>query len=390
MDKREQLLQLLDDDPLRLLDVQEKQSRTEQRQSVLRNNFEEIVSFIEDRGCEPSSNLNDIDEYKLFCRLKTIRSNPEMVKELKPYDMLNLLQSCKELSLEDMLADDPMGLLNEDFDSSIFQLRNVSPSGRINPDYVARRKQCKNFSDFKPLFDTLHDELEQGKRKLVPYNSSKLKECGFYVLNGILIYLESVKGEIINHSYQSGERERFDGRTVCIFDNGTYSDMLFRSLDKALQKDGYCVSEIITDMPNEQNVTDDDVSNGYIYVLKSKHPYLKGIDNIYKIGCTKTSVSQRIKNATNDATYLYADVEVVETFRCYNIKAYDVEQTIHSFLDSVRLDIQIPGANNSVQKPKEWFIVSLDVIEEIVKLIQADAINQYLYDSRCNKILKKN
>lgn len=389
MDKREELLRLLGDDPLSLLDVPVVDNRQVQENSVLHNNFEEICDFVEEKGYEPSSNLNDVNEFKLYCRLKAIRSNPEMVKILLPSDILGLLRDCKELTLDDVLSQDPLGLLDEDYDASILTLRNVSSSGRINPDYVARRRKCKDFDEYKPLFDTLHEELESGKRKLVVYSPDRLKAGGFYVLNGILLYLKSIDGEVSRHDFSSGTRNRFDGRTVCVFDNGTMSDMLYRSLDKALQKDGYCISDIIDIEHHEASINQDDQSNGYIYVLSSLHPKFKGMDNIYKIGCTKSSVSERIKNSKNEATYLYADVEVVATYRCYNISVFDVEQAIHSFLDSVRLDIVIPDDEGNLQRPKEWFAVSLDIIEEIVQLLQDNSLSQYLYDKRSNKILKR-
>ena len=154
---------------------------------------------------------------------------------------------------------------------------------------------------------------------------------------------------------QSGDRERFDGRTLCVFDNGTCSEMLFRSLVKALHRDGYCISDIINDNKAKVSITDEDKSFGYIYVLKSLHPRLRDERDIYKIGCTTSSVSERIKNASKEATYLYADVEIIETYRCYNISAHDVEQSIHSFLDSVRLDIDIPMQDGSFAKPREWW-----------------------------------
>jgi len=388
-EKRQELLSLLQHDPFHLLENRHVSSDISQQESLLKNGFEEIVDFFEEHGHEPTSNLNDITEYQLYCRLKTIRSNPDMVKTLKPYDLVNLLQNSRELSLEEVLSDDPLGILDNDADNSIFDLRNVKSSGRVNPDYIARRKRVPDFELYKPLFDNLHEELESGKRKLAQYKPSELKEGCFYVLNGILLYLKSVEGRITNYEFESGNRERFDGRTMCIFDNGTYSDMLFRSLDKALQKDGYGISELIDKHNNPVEVTPEDKSNGYIYVLRSLHPKFKGIDNIFKIGCTRTSVSERIKNAKNEATYLFADVEIVATYRCYNVNAYDVEQAIHTFLDSVRLDIDIPDANGALQKPREWFSVSFDIVEETIELLQNNEINNYIYDKKSNRIVKK-
>ena len=391
MDKREQLMALLGEDPYNLLQSTEStRSTIGDEGSVLKNNFEDIVSFYEENGREPSSNLSNIYEYQLFCRLKVIRETPAMVKVLKPLDLYGLLNDRREMILEEVIASDPLGLLQDSGDASdIFELRNVKQAERIHPDFIARRKRCENFEQYKVLFDNLLQELETGKRRLAQYKSNELKEHGFYVLNGVLVYLSKVDGAVENYEFQSGDRERFDGRTMCVFDNGTCSEMLFRSLDKALQKDGYCISDLINDNRMTVSVTDEDLSLGYIYVLKSLHPRLRNEKDIYKIGCTTTSVSERIKNANKEATYLYADVEIVETYRCYNISAYDVEQSIHSFLDSVRLDIDIPIQGGAFAKPKEWFNVKLEVVDEIVELLQNNTINSYIYDKRSGRILQK-
>ena len=389
MDKRDELLQLISQDPFKLLDEKTSSSSSMEKSSILKNNFEEIVDFIEDKGREPISNLNDIYEFQLYCRLKTIRSTPKMVKELKPYDLHGLLENEKEVTLEEVIEADPFGLLDDDTDESIFTLKNVKHSDRINPDYVARRKRCKDFDQYKPLFDTLHEELESGKRKLSTYKSESLTEGGFYVLNGILLFLKKVDGEVSKYEYESGDRNRFDGRTLCIFDNGTYSDMLFRSLDKALQKDGYGISEIIETDYKDAPINDGDKSLGYIYVLRTLNPKFRNEKNFYKIGCTKTSVTERIKNAKNEATYLFSDVEIVATYRCYNVSSFDVEQAIHTFLDSVRVDISIPDTDGSVARPKEWFVVGLNIVDEIVQLLLNNTINDYMYDKRTDCIIKK-
>ncbi len=118
-------------------------------------------------------------------------------------------------------------------------------------------------------------------------------------------------------------------------------------------------------------------------------PELRSNPDVYKIGCTSTSVSERIKNAKHEATYLYSDVEIVATYNCYNVSSHDVEQAIHTFLDGVRLDITIPNDNGNLEKPREWFVVGLHIIDEIVQLIQNHSINEYVYDKKNDCIVKK-
>ena len=147
MDKRTELLGLINVDPLGLLQISEdRQTSNRSESSVLRNNFEDIVSYYEDYEKEPESNLNDIYEYQLYCRLKVIRNSPEMVQYLKPFDLYGLLDASRELTLEQVISADPLGLLsNETDEQDIFTLRNVKQSERINPEFISRRKKCVDF-----------------------------------------------------------------------------------------------------------------------------------------------------------------------------------------------------------------------------------------------------
>ena len=174
-------------------------------------------------------------------------------------------------SLEDIFNDDDLGLLDDGKDGDIFKIKHVLVQ-RAAADEVAKRKRCKDFDQFEHLFKNVHRELREGKRKLLPFNDKgyQLVEGNYYVLNGLLAYLAD-----INFTSEAktvdGKRFRKDGRTRTIFENGTESTMLYRSLAKALYKDGRIVSET-----NEQEnsnfytnfggITEDDTSTGYIYI----------------------------------------------------------------------------------------------------------------------------
>lgn len=382
---------LSENDPFGLLQVKPK-SNPRSNRSVLLNNFEEIVNFYEENNREPGNSTTDIKEFQLYCRLKYIKSNPSFVKELKEFDYNGLLSdpNISSIPFEDIIGDDPLNLLGDDFDDSIFDLRNVRKSERIVPEYISRRKFCTDFDRYKPMFDSIHNDLENGKRKLALYRSENLSPDNFYVLGGIILFLKKVEGEISDYDYSSGSRKRFDGRTEIIFDNGTTSDMLYRSLDKALQKDGYSITAS-NEIENEsEKVNINDRSCGFVYVLKSHHAKLRNVPNIYKIGSTTTSVTERIKNAINEPTYLYAGVDIVETYRCYNMGPRELEDRLHTFFDKVRLNINIPDERGAIISPREWFCVKLEVISEAIDLILKNIENDYLYDSSSGKIIAKN
>lgn len=379
---------LSENDPLGLL-KQPKANKPKAKRSVLLNNFEQIVDFFEEYNREPKDSSTDIKEFQLYHRLKAIRANAEMAKELKPYDMYGLLNgaSVSTITLDDYLNDDPLNLLSGDMDESIFDLKNVRKSDRIAPEYISRRQFCQDFELYKPIFDALHKEFESGVRKLAVYHSEDLKPERFYVLSGIILFLKSVEGSVSTYNYSSGERARYDGRTLCIFDNGTTSDMLYRSLDKALQKDGYSISERLQPTMVAEAITEEDTSFGYVYVLRSHNAQLKELSDVYKIGSTTNTVSERIKNASKEPTYLYAGVDVVETYRCFNMHPRELEDRLHTFFDKVRLNINIPDERGVIISPREWFHVKLSVISEAVELILNNRISNFIYDSVLGKIV---
>lgn len=391
MKKRNELLDLIKNDPLGLLKTEPSRKNISEEDSILISSFEEIQSFIEEHGQEPKSNISNINEFKLFARLQAIRSDAKKVKILTKYDFGGILkgEEVKEITIEDIILDDTFGLLDDDVSSDIFKLKHVKSVERIKPDYLSRRKVCKDFSKYKDMFNILHEELGSKKRRLIKYVPTDLNVGKFYALDGILLFLKSIDGESIKFSFNSGERERFDGRTLCIFDNGTQSDMLFRSLDKAMQLDGYSISELIETKSNESGINQNDILNGYIYVLQSKNPEVQNIEDLYKIGHTTGSVADRIKNAKSQATYLFHDVEVISTYRCFNIQSYNLEQTIHDFFSAVKLDIELLDRDRNSYKPREWFKVSQSVIEDAIKLIISNEISEYIYDPEINQIIKR-
>lgn len=208
-------------------------------------------------------------------------------------------------------------------------------------------------------------------------------------MNGIILYLESVDGESSEYDYRSGTRTRFDGRTSIVFDNGTMSDMLYRSLDKALQKDGFSISEPI-ELSSIQEISEEDNHNGYIYILRTKNNRLSKYKNLYKIGCTTSAVSDRIKNAHKEATYLFSEVEIVKALRCYNIIPDELEDKIHKFFNEQRLSIEIYDKDNNLFRPREWFVVALDAIEEAVSIILRNEQDIYYYNQTIQQIVKNN
>jgi hypothetical protein len=202
------------------------------------------------------------------------------------------------------------------------------------------------------------------------------------VHQGTLLYLESTS-DLIKDKYG-----KFDGRTRVIFENGTESNMKFRSLGKILLDNGKAVSAMVNKGTNVVN--DDDNATGYIYILKSlsDNPEIRALDNLYKIGFTSNTVAERTKKAKSDPTYLMADVESVAEFKTFNVNPQKLEDLIHTFFIRVKLDIKVKDDKGNIKSPKEWYIVPLDIIKQVIELIISGEIINYRYDDLNQRLVK--
>jgi hypothetical protein len=110
---------------------------------------------------------------------------------------------------------------------------------------------------------------------------------------------------------------------------------------------------------------------------------------LYKIGFSSVPVKERIKNAKNEATYLYADVQIVATYRCNNINANKLENLLHRFFAKACLDIDLFDDKGQRITPREWFVVPFDVLDEAIALILSGTILNYEYDPNSQMIRLK-
>lgn len=397
MDKDKILKDIFDDDPLGLLNVKPSNSPVRNEDERLVTSFLEINDFYERNNREPEQG-GGVQEHQLFARLKSLRENPVKIEMLKPHDKFGLLNFEIKIihSFDDIFNDDDLGILNDDSEG-LFDLKSINIADeRASADFVARRIPCKDFDKYELLFKGVQKDLKDGKRKLISFKEENLREGDFYVHNGVLLYLEKVteKKEVIG--YKSGSRERKDGRTRVLFENGTESNMLFRSLYKALLSNGKAISENV-DNVNERflesfsNITDEDEEAGYIYILKSKSEMheIKGIQKLFKIGFSKTIVEARVKNAIHEPTYLMADVRIVMTYKCYNMNPQKFEQLIHNFFSESCLNVDVYDKVGIRHTPREWFIAPIGIIDQAVRLIISGDILKYKYDSNNEEIVAR-
>jgi Meiotically up-regulated gene 113 len=94
---------------------------------------------------------------------------------------------------------------------------------------------------------------------------------------------------------------------------------------------------------------------------------------------TGSDVKSRIANAKKDPTYLLADVEIVATFKLANINQKGLESLLQKFFTSARLDLELTDRFGAPVKPREWFLVPLEVIEQVIEKIMEGTIEQFRY-----------
>ena len=213
------------------------------------------------------------------------------------------------------------------------------------------------------MFKEVQSDLNLGKRKLVDFKEKNLRIGNYYVHNGILFLLESINYTKKDHYKEDGTRVREDGRTRCVFENGTESNILKRSVEKNLYANGSVVTENMDHISEEfiekfSDITEKDKEAGYIYVLKSesKKEEIASIENLYKIGYSTNSVEERIKNAEKEVTYLMAAVKIESSWKCYNMNAQKFEKLIHKFFGNSCLEVDVFDEKGRRHTPREWFI----------------------------------
>jgi hypothetical protein len=395
MSKKKTLQDIFDDDEFDILKpTAARVVKTEDERLI--ESFLEINVFFEKNNREPEA--TNVTEFKLLSRLKALRKDAKKVAILKSFDSHNLLNSKEEIkSVADILNDDDLGILDTDETVSIFNLKHIkSASERAETDFTARRKPMKDkeFLSYETQFKKVHKELREGNRKLKEFKDveQNLNSGNYYVLDGVLLFLEDDGIE----KRQLGNTSRNDGRTTIIFENGTKSNMYYRSLSKSLYNNGNIVSDTDKDaeeelFKNANIINKQDVQTGWIYVLRSKstNPAIASINNLYKIGFSSIDVNERIKNASKESTYLYADVHLLDKYACYNIDAQKFEHLIHRFFAEVCLNVDVFDDKRNRITPREWFVAPRKIIDKVVALILSGEILKYRYDSLNIALIEK-
>lgn len=371
-----------------------KASSRSPREERIIAGFEDIERFYEQHGQLPTNGEDkDIFERLYAVRLDKIRTSEDCRAVLAGFDKHGLLQGQPAgiYSAGDDLDDDALlaelGVLDAG-ENDITKLTHVKTRAEIRAaEEIAKRASCLDFEKFKPLFTAVQEDLKVGIRQSRRFKEDASIEKGeFFILGGQIVYVAEVGEEI------KAPNGATDARLRVIYDNGTESDLLMRSLQRALYKDE--AGRRITDPsagPLFSDVAEDgDIESGTIYILRSKsdHPLIKEHrDVIHKIGVTSGDISKRLSNAKLDPTFLMADVEVVATYELSNINRVRLEKLIHKFFEPARLNIEIKDRFGNPIVPREWFLVPRFVIDEAIDKIKEGTVVKYQYDAQKQCIL---
>jgi len=377
------------------IEPENKGGRSHREQRIIAG-FEDILRFFEAHGRAPQHGEDrDIFERLYAVRLDRLRALPEAHELLAGLDAHALLASSpgpQGFDAETLDDDALLAELGQDgpSDDDITVLRHVRPyTERQSPDEVANRVPCKDFTRFKPLFDEAEDDLKAGRRETRPFGKDASIGIGeFFILGGQIVYVAET-GETIRAP--NGET---DARLRVIYANGTESNLLRRSLQRALYKDeaGRRLTEPAAGPLFGDRLEGDDIASGTIYVLRSlsNHPYVVAHRQlIHKIGVTGGKVETRIANAAHDATYLLADVEVVASYKLADINRAKLENLFHRIFAPAQLDLTIQDRFGHPVRPREWFLVPLPVIDEAVQRIRDGSITNVVYDPKTARLMKR-
>ena len=360
--------------------------------------FEEIQRFVEKNGHAPRHGEDgDIFERLYAVRLDRLRALDDCRFLLTPFDHQGLLTGMPVASavLADSMGEDELlaELGGAAGSSDITHLRHVRTSAeKREAEEIASREKCLDFESFKPVFQQVQSDLESGVRttrrftKDAGFLKADIQVGQFFILGGQTAYVAEV-GEPIKAP--NGE---MDARLRVIYSNGTESDLLLRSLQRALYKDeaGRRITEPSAGPLFDDQTGDGDHASGTIYVLRSKsdHPLvLANREVLHKIGVTGGDVTKRIANSKLDPTFLLADVEVVATYQLFNISRTKLENLIHRIFDPARLDIEIKDRFGNPVIPREWFLVPLFVIDDAVEKIKDGTITRFIYDPQSAQLV---
>lgn len=383
-----------------LADVKPIAPKADENAMVLQT-FKEVESFFRRHGRLPNNDGN-LDEKILDRKWQALLNNKQHCETLQQHDTLNLLrpsektECCKAenvVTLEDIFNNDDLNLLDVG-NTDIFRMEHISQRAANGSPYEdennAVRKPCTDFWRFEAWFKQIHHMLKHGEAHFERLKTETFLQPGdVFLLHGALCYVADFSETEDRKSTRENRRLRV------IYENGTESNILTRSLARAVYKDGngkkimLSSAELLPDILTANSPQDLVTGQLYVVRLLQPKPEVATYRNLYKIGFTTGTVEARIADAENDTAFLESKVVPVLSFECRNINPHTFERLLHAFFAAQRVNIRLIGKNGKIYIPHEWFDVELDVIEKAAEYIINGTINQYRMNNTTGKIVPK-
>jgi len=362
------------------------------REERIMAGFEEVQRFVAENGYTPLHGADrNIFERVYAVRLDRIRASAECIAILSGLDSQGLLAGATAAdisSLESTSDEDVLEALGVDRqatdDSDVTRLRHVRPRAEVKAaaEEVAQRTPCQDFAVHKPMFEKVQRELDAGIRKTVKHRDDFDPEPGdLFIVAGQKVLIAAA-GPSFTTEYQ-----RSDRRLRVVYDNGTESDLLLRSLQRALNRDA-ASRQILAPDTNKtplfaNQIDEEDAASGSVYVLRSlsRHPFIaEHRELVHKIGVTGQDIKKRLAGAKKDPTFLLADVELVGSYKLANINRSKLEGILHQFFSHTRIDLDLKDRFAEKIEPREWFLVPLHCIQKAIELLTTGGIERCSYD----------
>ena len=390
-------------------EIEQDQTYTARQERIIAG-FEDIQRFYREHECMPRhGEERDIFERLYAVRMDRIRASTECLDLLRPMDVDGILADRVseptdeyELNGDDELLE-ALGVGPSDDDiTTMKHVRSASDRNaeRNVPEEVAQRKTCKDFDEYRLDFEAVQADLESGRQSTELFKTSsrtQIRKGDWFIVDGQKALVADA-GDWFTPEH--GERDR---RLRVIFDNGTESDLLLRSLRRALNKDENS-RRIVPPQPEMEEdfsdigplfsseVEEGDCASGAIYVARSlsDNPFVQeNREVLHKIGLTTGDPEKRVAGARKETTYLFAAVELVAVYRLANINCKAFESLLHKFLARARIDMALADRFGGKVQPREWFLVPLPVVEEVVERIKDGTISEYQFDVKSASLRRR-
>ena len=420
--------ELLDYDPLGLLNnVGEKRATMSVSEKVSAE-FKEFADFVQNHKRLPSKDSDDFDEELMAIRFEELsKSSPEgrayCESLLQENSFSAPAQSTENLrrqvssmqtrlyeSLDDAVQDDPLGLLSdlgEGSDEHEYWRGNVRRKQSDSADHdLARAKVCKDFYRYKHFFDEINTLLAQGHLKAINIlgDTGMIGVGDIFVISGVMSLVSFIDDKNVFSDPTGGRRQRIKQILINGKENNPLSNSLRttfykheRDSKRIVHNDGIGLEylrKLIVQLKDLEAGRGNSVLSGYIYILstKSQDPAIVNLlkeSPLVKIGYTTTDVNKRIANAENEATYLFAGVNIIKSYACYDFDAKDLEDALHTVLAEHCLNVELTDHTGKKYRPHEWFTVSAETASQIVDHIICRDLDKYYVDPIQGKLMEK-